>query len=125
AATCSFQANQYGQCRDASRRVGIPGRAGGAGHAPVRGSVRNRVAVAGRGASGDLGESGAGNSRSFRFALIDRLWVADAVASARAGGIRLGEGGPILGASGLGAVPKAVDRCKAMSHRTTGDYPYQ
>src|SRR5712692_9694272 len=66
----ALPANQYGQCRDASRRAGIPGRAGGAAHAAVRGPARDRAAIAGRRTSGTRAEGrSAAGSRAFAFVL--------------------------------------------------------
>src|SRR5262249_626479 len=66
---CALPANQHGQRGDSPRRFGVPGRTGGAGHAPVRGPARDRVAVACRRASGDRGEGRAGAERGFGFTL--------------------------------------------------------
>ncbi len=66
-------ANQHGQRRDPSRRAGIPGWAGGAGHAPVRGSARHRAAIARCRPPRSQGEAGnAGGSRAFSFVLTVR-----------------------------------------------------
>src|SRR5215813_10684888 len=73
AAARALPANQRGQPRGPSRRVGIPGWAGGTGHAPVPGSARDRVAIADRHTSGGRGGgSEARGSRAFAFGLIRR-----------------------------------------------------
>src|SRR5262245_38835654 len=73
AAARALPANQRGQPRGPSRRVGIPGWAGGTGHAPVPGSARDRVAIADRHTSGGRGGgSEARGSRAFAFGRIRR-----------------------------------------------------
>src|SRR5258708_1809820 len=64
-------ADQHGQRRDASRRAGIPGWAGGAAHAPVRGPARDRAAIAGQCTPGDDGAGGRGAGGRARAVALD------------------------------------------------------
>src|SRR6516164_2824516 len=73
AAARALPANQHGQPRGPSRCVGIPGWAGGTGHAPVPGSACDRVAIADRRTScGRGGGSEARGSRALAFGLNRR-----------------------------------------------------
>src|SRR5262245_14794556 len=73
AAARALPANQHGQRRDPSRRVGIPGRAGSAAHAPLRGPARDGVAIADcRTSCVRGGGSEARDSRAFTFGLNRR-----------------------------------------------------
>jgi len=69
----ALSADQHGQRRDPSRCVGIPGWAGGAAHAPLRGPARDGAAIADRRISCIRGGgSQARGSRAFTFGLNRR-----------------------------------------------------
>ena len=73
AAARALSANQHGQRRDPSRCVGIPGWAGGAAHAPLRGPARDGAAIADRRISCIRGGgSQARGSRAINFGLNRR-----------------------------------------------------
>src|SRR5262249_8295909 len=73
AAARTLPANQHAQPRDPSRCFGVPGRAGGAGHAPVPGSACDCVAIADRRTSCSRGKGiEARGSRAFAFGLNRR-----------------------------------------------------